>query len=79
MFSMIVMTCIIWIEGSFYDGGEVLCGMHKAEIQYSSMYACKSNIKRYEEYVEKSIYDQFEMPSDYVINTMCYEGNGENR
>ena len=53
--------------------------MHKAEIQYSSMYASKSNIKRYEKYVEKSIYDQFEMPSDYVINTMCYEENGENR
>ena len=25
------------------------------------MYACKSNIKRYEKYVEKSIYDQFEI------------------
>ena len=49
---MIVMTCIIWIEGSRYDGGEVLCGMHQAEIKYSSMFACKSNIKRYEKYVE---------------------------
>ena len=47
MFSMIVMTCIIWIEGSRYDGGEILCGMHEAEIKYSSMFACKVNIPRY--------------------------------
>ena len=79
MFSMIVMTCIIWIEGNRYDGGEVQCGMHKAEVQYSSMYACKSNIPRYEKFVEESIYDQFEMPTDYIINTRCYAENGENR
>tara|TARA_R100000654_G_scaffold12206_1_gene26537 strand:- start:2200 stop:2433 length:234 start_codon:yes stop_codon:yes gene_type:complete len=77
MFKMFVMTCIIWIEGSRYDGGEVKCGIHEAEIVFSSMFACKSNIPRYEEYVVKSIYDQFEMPSDYVINTMCYEDKME--
>ena len=79
MFSMIVMTCIIWIEGSRYDGGEVKCGMHKAEIQYYTMFACKSNIPRYEEFVAKSIYDQFDMPTDYIFNTMCYKENGEIR
>ena len=33
----------------------------------------------YEKFVEESIYDQFEMPTDYIINTRCYAENGENR
>tara|TARA_R100001510_G_C7631070_1_gene189922 strand:- start:1171 stop:1404 length:234 start_codon:yes stop_codon:yes gene_type:complete len=77
MFSMIVMTCIIWIEGNRYDGGEVLCGMHEAQIKYPSKFDCEINIPRYERYVVDSIYDQFEMPSDYIINTMCYDKNME--
>tara|TARA_R100001015_G_C4506197_1_gene79258 strand:- start:381 stop:614 length:234 start_codon:yes stop_codon:yes gene_type:complete len=77
MFSMIVLTCIIWIEGSRYDGGEVLCGMHKAEIKYMNEFACKRDVPRYKRYVVESIYDQFEMPSDYTINTMCYKDNME--
>ena len=76
MFSMVVLTCIIWIEGNSYDGGETICGMHEAEIKYSSMYACKYNISAYEKYVEESIIDAFEMPSDYIINTRCYKDFG---
>lgn len=79
MFSMFVMTCIIWIEGSRYDGGEAKCGIHKPDLIFKTYKDCEANIKSYEQYVTQSIYDQFEMPQDIVINTMCYEENGENR
>lgn len=75
---MIVLTCIIWIEGNSFDGGESICGIHEAEIQYSSMYACRYNINAYEKYVEESIFDAFEMPSDYTIKTTCYKDFGRN-
>ena len=79
MFSMFVMTCIIWIEGRRYDGGEAKCGIHQPKLYFDTYKNCKENIKSYEEYVIKSIYDQFEPPQDIIINTMCYKENGENR
>ena len=48
MFSMFVMTCIIWIEGSRYDGGEAKCGMHKPDLIFKTLNDCKANIKSYE-------------------------------
>ena len=76
---MFVMTCIIWIEGSRYDGGEAKCGIHQPKLYFDTYKNFKENIKSYEEYVIKSIYDQFEPPQDIIINTMCYKENGENR
>jgi len=77
MFKMFVMTCIIWIEGSRYDGGEAKCGIHQPDLQFKTYKGCKNNIKAYEEYVIRSIYDQFEPPQDIIINTMCYEDKME--
>jgi hypothetical protein len=73
MFMMYVMTCIIWIEGSRYDGGETKCGIHKPDLYFDTLQDCKLNIGRYEEYVIKSIYDQFEPPQDIVIKTECFK------
>ena len=53
MFMMYVMTCIIWIEGSRYDGGETKCGIHKPDLYFDTLQDCKKNIGRYEEYVIK--------------------------
>ena len=80
MFSMIVMTCIIWIEGSRYDRGEAKCGIHKAALEYTSRFECEIDIPKYERYVINSIYDQFEPPfADIILNTMCYENFGEEK
>tara|TARA_A100000172_G_C3028532_1_gene105733 strand:+ start:169 stop:408 length:240 start_codon:yes stop_codon:yes gene_type:complete len=79
MVSMVVLTCIIWIEGSSYDGGESRCGLHEAEIKYSTIHACKQNISAYEEYVMKSIYDVFEMPTDFYLQTQCFERFGSEK
>ena len=79
MVSMIVLTCIIWIEGSPHSGGETMCGMHEAEIKYYSIDGCKANIPAYEKFVVKSIYDAFEMPSDYTIQTQCFKDFGSKK
>jgi len=76
MVSMVVLTCLIWIEGASYDGGETRCGLHESKIKYATIHACRQNIKAYEEYVVKSIYDAFEMPTDYTIQTQCYKKFG---
>mgnify|MGYP003638345936 FL=1 len=73
MVSMVVLTCIIWIEGASYNGGENVCGFHESKIKYETIQDCKQNIKVYEEYVVESIYDAFEMPTDYMIKTQCYK------
>jgi hypothetical protein len=37
MVKMFVLICVIWAEGSRYEGGEQKCIMHQSKVFYATM------------------------------------------
>jgi hypothetical protein len=75
MVKMFVLICVVWIEGSRYDGGEQRCIMHKSKVHYANVSQCRADIPKSTILIENAIFDNFgEEPIDYTISAGCFEG-----
>jgi hypothetical protein len=75
MVKMFVLICVVWVEGSRYDGGEQKCMMHESEVKYMTLDQCRSDIPKSEQLIEGAIYDNFgEEPISHEIMAGCFGG-----
>jgi hypothetical protein len=75
MAQMFVLICVVWVEGSRYDGGEQRCIMHKSKVNYANVSQCRADIPKSTILIENAIFDNFgEEPIDYTISAGCFEG-----
>tara|TARA_R110002111_G_scaffold134412_1_gene200447 strand:+ start:188 stop:511 length:324 start_codon:yes stop_codon:yes gene_type:complete len=75
MVKMFVLICVVWVEGSRYDGGEQKCIMHESQVKYMTLDQCRSDIPKSEQLIEGAIFDNFgEEPIGYTISPGCFGG-----
>jgi len=75
MVKMFVLICVVWVEGSTYDGGEQKCMMHESQVKYMTLDQCRSDIPKSEQLIEGAIYDNFgEEPISHEIMAGCFGG-----
>jgi len=75
MIKMFVLICVVWVEGSRYDGGEQKCIMHQSQVYYATMDQCRADIIESELLIEGAIFDNFgEEPIDHQIMASCMGG-----
>jgi hypothetical protein len=75
MVKMFVLICVVWVEGSRYDGGEQKCMMHESQVKYMTLDQCRSDIPKSEQLIEGAIYDNFgEEPISHEIMAGCFGG-----
>ena len=75
MVKMFVLICVVWVEGSRYDGGEQKCIMHQSQVYYANIDQCRADIPKSKFLIENAIFDNFgEEPVDYTISASCFEG-----
>jgi hypothetical protein len=75
MVKMFVLICVVWVEGSRYDGGQQQCMMHESQVKYMTLDQCRSDIPKSEQLIEAAIYDNFgEEPIDHKIMAGCFGG-----
>ena len=75
MVKMIVLICVVWVEGSRYDGGEKKCMMHESQVKYMTLDQCRSDITKSEQLTEGDIFDKFgKEPISYTISPACFGG-----
>lgn len=74
MVKMFVLICVVWAEGSSYDG-EQKCIIHQSQVQYVTMDQCRSDIPKSELLIKGAIFDKFgEEPIDHKIMASCMGG-----
>lgn len=75
MVKMFVLICVVWAEGSRYDGGEQKCIMHESQVKYMTLNQCRNDIPKSEQLIEGAIYDNFgEEPISHEIMAGCFGG-----
>ena len=75
MIKMFVLICVVWVEGSRYEGGEQKCIMHQSQVYYATMDQCRADIPKSELLIEGAIFDNFgEEPIDHQIMASCMGG-----
>jgi hypothetical protein len=75
MVKMFVLICVVWVEGSRYDGGEQKCMMHESQVKYMTLDQCRSDIPKSEQLIEGAIFDNFgEEPISHEIMAGCFGG-----
>ena len=57
MAKMFVLICVVWIEGSRYDGGEQRCIMHKSKVHYANVNQCRADIPKSTILIENAIFE----------------------
>ena len=73
MVKMFVLICVVWVEGSRYDGGEQKCMMHESQVKYMTLDQCRSDIFKSEQLIEGAIFDNFgEEPISHEIMAGCF-------
>ena len=75
MIKMFVLICVVWVEGSRYEGGEQKCIMHQSHVHYATMEQCRSDIPNSEQLIIEAIFENFgEEPIDHQIMASCMGG-----
>ena len=75
MVKMFVLICVVWVEGSRYEGGEQRCVMHQSQVQYDNIEQCRADIPNSEQLIIEAIFENFgEEPIDHQIMASCMGG-----
>ena len=75
MIKMFVLICVVWVEGSRYEGGEQKCIMHESQVKYMTLDQCRSDIPDSEQLIIEAIFENFgEEPIDHQIMASCMGG-----
>ena len=72
MVKMFLMICVVWIEGSRYEGGQTNCVMHISKVEYSSLDECRADLNNSKRLVIDRLRDEFgDGPEDYNVQASC--------
>jgi|TARA_R100001460_G_scaffold80984_1_gene121908 hypothetical protein len=72
MVKMFLMICVVWIEGSRYEGGQTNCMMHISKVEYSSLDECRADLNNSKRLVIDRLRDEFgDGPEDYNVQASC--------
>ena len=72
MVKMFLMICVVWIEGSRYEGGQTNCMMHISKVKYSSLDECRADLNNSKRLVIDRLRDEFgDGPEDYNVQASC--------
>tara|TARA_R100000664_G_C2699680_1_gene100514 strand:+ start:67 stop:297 length:231 start_codon:yes stop_codon:yes gene_type:complete len=72
MVKMFLMICVVWVEGSRYEGGQTNCMMHISKVEYRTLKECRADLNNSKRLVIGRLRDEFgDAPEDYNVQASC--------